>query len=68
MYKEYVLKNKHCEIHTTTIVPLTSTYEQRHVPTQFFLHKTVQRANICLYFKFLGICNSHLCGSCIPEN
>jgi hypothetical protein len=32
-HKEYVLKNEHCEIHTTIIAPLTSTYEQRHVPT-----------------------------------
>ena len=33
-YKEYVLKSEHCEIHTTTTTtaPLTSTYEQRHVP------------------------------------
>lgn len=32
-YKEYVLKNENCEIHTTTTAPFTSTYEQRHVPT-----------------------------------
>lgn len=51
-YKEYVLKNEHGEIHTTTIAPLTSTYEQRHVPTEFFLHKTVQTANTFVFSIF----------------